>query len=1258
MGNFYGPARMALRLNPVNRPSGLPPRETRLRFPALVLLLLVTTQPGLSTIQAQARGSHGLRVSYSRDVPEAGATVLVGLPPAGDVTLTVIEAVAGGTAASVGSCGTEPAQLHVAGWLRGQRIGQLRFGCPKQSGDNPFPYEHIVVDLHFEPRPGAPDQARSDRWTEALLGNLLVNADQARAWLRPPDRAARRPLSAIRAETERWRIQVREEGIYQIDFDALVQAGVLTQSLPSSQLRLYYGGGEALSVGEAAGPQPLVEAPVIVEDGGDGHIDEGDYLLFYGESVNRWEHDPETGTYSFRRNLYTTDNTYFLEVDSAGSGGRAEVRSGAPADAGSLRPTGYRERVHFEEENRIAVRLADQGSGNEWYWEDFRRNARNFPVEISEPLDEPVTLRLGFFGVSLNTHLLRVGWNGTDVGDLEFDGPAYTRHEIETGEVPRPGTNLVGLTALSPRTVRLDWLEVEYSRRHVARNGELIYNGPLHEGPVEFRLKGFEDDSVRVFEVSDGLTEIVDLLWEGDDLVFQDMASGMPRRYLAVSPDRWRQPLEIKRAEVNGVADPVAGAEYLVISHPSFMDAATRLANWRGEDDRFGPPLVARAVSVQSIYDEFSGGLLDPAAIRNFTQHAYENWEPPPFFIALMGDGTYDYRNSSGLAPPNWVPAFQDGENTYDEWYGRVSGGDAVPDLAIGRLPVGSRNQADDVVDKLIAYDRSPEPGPWQGRMLLVADDLRNPDNPGHLESEFLLDAENLAQESLAEDLTLRKLYLADFGFEGRTKPRARDEFIRLYNEGALSLTYLGHGNPDVLAHEQMFVLSRDLDDIANEGRLPLVFTAASQVGPFDRLNGPTIAEALVNLPKGGAVGTISATRIGFHPSNMKLAHQFYQRLFRSGRTHVPVGQALMEAKQLVEAGTTQRDVIQRYSLFGDPATYLALPAYDVKLVVADTLQALEEVRIRGEIVDDEGSVVSTYNGTVEIEVFDSSTPGRLDELPYEQLGGTLFRGRVPVDAGHFVAGFVVPKDITYRATSGSISAYAWSGVGPAGFGRVGDLVLTGTAVGANADDAGPHVRIGFNGVADFVSGGVVKSPAVLLVSLSDSSGINVTGSIGHDIELTLDGQTSSLTRLYQPEEGTYRSGSLEFQLPELETGEHELSLRAWDNHNNTTQETVRFRLEPGRPEIADLRVYPHPVVDEAHLTFETHVRLDRIRVQIFSLSGRLVDSFEGEGARGFHQLAWRPPVDLANGTYLCQVTAVAETGRGVTATVPAVVMR
>ena len=140
---------------------------------------------------------------------------------------------------------------------------------------------------------------------------------------------------------------------------------------------------------------------------------------------------------------------------------------------------------------------------------------------------------------------------------------------------------------------------------------------------------------------------------------------------------------------------------------------------------------------MQDIYDEFSGGLVDPAAIRNFLKHAAEHWDPAPFFVVLLGDGTYDYKNNSGSSPGNWIPPYQDRDSTYDEWFVRVAGDDPLPDMAIGRLTVQTQAEADLVVDKVIAYDRRPEAGLWQSRVLLIADDLRNFDNPGAVERWF-----------------------------------------------------------------------------------------------------------------------------------------------------------------------------------------------------------------------------------------------------------------------------------------------------------------------------------------------------------------------------------------------------------------------------------------------------------------------------------------------------------------------------------------
>ena len=113
-------------------------------------------------------------------------------------------------------------------------------------------------------------------------------------------------------------------------------------------------------------------------------------------------------------------------------------------------------------------------------------------------------------------------------------------------------------------------------------------------------------------------------------------------------------------------------------------------------------------------------------------------------------------------------------------------------------------------------------------------------------------------------------------------------------------MTYLGHGTYDRLSHEWMFFLSRDLDKLKNGGRLPLFFTAASQVGVFDDPVRISTPEALLLKEDGGVIGMICATRIGYHHTNVQLANQFYWQMYHTGREHVPIGLALTEAKQLL----------------------------------------------------------------------------------------------------------------------------------------------------------------------------------------------------------------------------------------------------------------------------------------------------------------------------------------------------------------------
>ncbi len=1173
-----------------------------------------------------------------------GQSCWVGLPQTGEPSLEVLRVHGAGVLAvepvgEVWQAAQGPAQLSEVGYVRDQRVVGVVFGPGQLGSDRVGLYAEVEVVVRFGGH-GVSGPVRADRWGEELYQSLLVNYGQARGWRR--GRLDRLAKPAQPAGGERLRVVVRESGIYRITGQDLLDGGIELAGLDPAQLGMWYGGGRALPVLRPA-ELNLAEVGMVVEDGGDGRFDAEDYLLFYGEGVGRWEYQRNTGRYLYRRNLYTRDNVYFLVV-GGGSGRRAQGRSGALADSAPQRPVSYRARVHEESEERILVQTYGINSGYEWYWQEFTGNARNFPLTVQGAAEGPVQIQLGFFGNSDAEHPFAVKWNDAELGQVSFSGTRPDTLRIEAPAGVREGQNSLGLVHLNQPATRLDWYELEYSRAFLAQRGELSFDFPVAGGVTEFALSGFGEGRPRLFEVSAGLTEITDFAYDqtSGQVRFQDGPGEGPRRYLAALPSRWKRPFRIEAEAASNLRATGQGAEYLLISHADFMDAARRLGQWRAQDDRFGQPFSVRVIDVQDIYDEFSGGLVDPSAIRNFLRHAYEQWDPAPSFVTLMGDGSYDFKNNSGTSPGNWIPPYQDGDSTYDEWYVRVAGSepDVYPDMAIGRLPVQTLAQAEGVVDKLINYDRSPLIGPWQTRVLLVADDVHDPQKPGTAESYFLIAAERMVRENLPEDLDLVKLYIGQYPLEGRTKPRARDEFIRRFNEGALVLTYIGHGNPEVLAHEQIFLVSRDVAAIDNGQRLPFMYTAASQVGVFDDPARESMPEILLNMPEGGVIGMISATRIGFQESNMSLARTFFTQMFRSGRQHVRLGLALMEAKQqafILSEGWRRN--IQRYSLMGDAATRLAVPRYTVDLTMPDTLRALQEVRLTGQIRDPEGRAAGDFSGQVWVQAFDSAVHSEVEGLPYIQQGAPLFRGLFRVELGRFEAAFRVPKDISYQAGEGRISAYAWSGDKPSAFGAVDSLVMAGTATGVTPDEQGPQISLGFQGRPGFKSGDSVPPRLVIEVQLSDPSGINVTGETGHEIELRLDDQVLKLTDFFSNQQGDYRTGSLSYELPLLEPGAHTVRLKAWDTFNNSAHAEVQISVEEGRQfALSEVLFHPNPMQHSGSFTYFLAQTASQVDIRVYSLAGRLIDQLTGTTQLGYNQVEWTPPVELANGSYLYQL--------------------
>ncbi len=94
--------------------------------------------------------------------------------------------------------------------------------------------------------------------------------------------------------------------------------------------------------------------------------------------------------------------------------------------------------------------------------------------------------------------------------------------------------------------------------------------------------------------------------------------------------------------------------DYLIISPTAFLAQAERLAQINRDQNN----LKVRVVDIQKIYNEFSTGSQDIAAIRNFVKYVYDNASSDSErlkYLCLFGDGSYDYkdrlRNNTNLVP-------------------------------------------------------------------------------------------------------------------------------------------------------------------------------------------------------------------------------------------------------------------------------------------------------------------------------------------------------------------------------------------------------------------------------------------------------------------------------------------------------------------------------------------------------------------------------------------------------------------------------
>lgn len=739
--------------------------------------------------------------------------------------------------------------------------------------------------------------------------------------------------------------------------------------------------------------------------------------------------------------------------------------------------------------------------------------------------------------------------------------------------------------------------------------------------------------------------------------------------------------------------------EYVIVAPDALLHEAQRL----GEYHRTDNGLKVAVLSQQQVMNEFNASTPDASAYRLLLKTIKDrqvqqtgNTDFAPLFL-LFGDGAADNRKisddwlSADLQKTEFLLTYQ-GVNslnvysyTADDFFGAIdlkNENDTVGmrplGASIGRLPIRTPQQAKEMVDKIIAYDRNLALGDWKTRVAFVTD---NKDGGSHLR-----EAEETATflKKTRPELNVSKLYSDSYAVKtvnGKSSiPEVRRKLMDELRKGVLMIDYVGHGGPAAWADEQILTLN----DIVNfrYPHLPVWLTATCDFTNFDHPVTSAGEEAMLN-PTSGAAALFTTTRVVMNLDNKNMNNQLNKFLFvaeKDGRLR-----RMGDVMRLAKNAMPKYDTINKlnFMLIGDPAVRLKLPPLKASILSLGgktlspegyiPLKASEKVHIKGAITDPEGAVQGDFEGSLFVTIYDAEqTFYALRENGYDSgyrpsykdYSGVVFKGLVTVKNGYFECEFVVPKDVSYGEGNGKISLYAmdpqrmWEAIGVDHSIRI----LPGLPDEPLNDEVPPEIRSLQLGNSSFTDGMTVSNTPLFVARIYDESGLNLSGNgIGHDMMLIIDGREDYsfvLNNYYQASLQTQGEGDVVYMLPELEEGDHTALFVVWDVANNVSRKSFTFRVEKGKDKgVLKSRIYPNPATAKEPMTIEIYNDMPGIEfgayTELFNAQGvRVARSSEYKIETAWDapaKITWLPQttygMDLAPGVYLCRITTQSQDG-------------
>lgn len=1088
--------------------------------------------------------------------------------------------------------------------------------------------------------------------------------------------------SSVLSSGSWYKMSVAQTGVFKIDYKLLQSLGINPDNIDPRNISIYGNGGGMLpELNSVSRHDDLVENPIMIVGEGDGKFDQNDYILFYAEGPNAWQYNAANSSFEYSMNTYADANYYFITV---GQGAGKRTTNATTVGTANTTSSSFDELQQYEVDDKNLG-----GTGRQWFGDffNFSVSTRTFSFNIPNVVtSEPVKVNTAFVANSANnTSTINVKANGQGVASFNIGGvgngsyPNYANSGSAEANVTLNSSALnVEVSFANGSSSSLGYLD--YIKVHARRN--LVFAGSTFNfrdsrtvgagNVAEYTLQGGAGNTV-IWDVTDPVNALNQPYNNtGGQLKFAANSDKLHEFVVFNTSGSFPAPNAVgavANQNLHGLNQP----DMIVVVSDALRPEAERFAQYRSAKSG----LYVQVVTIDEVYNEFSSGRPDVCAIRDFMRMLYVNANgnatDAPQYLLLFGNATFDYKGKE-FSTATVIPTFESVEslnqvNTYatDDFFallgdneGSINTANHTLDIGVGRFPVRTLEQASAMVDKVIHYESIVTFGSWRNNVTFIGDDQ---DSNLHLS-----DAEGHATNVGTNEpvYNIDKIYLDAYQMEstpaGVRYPGVNDAINAKMFNGCLMMNYTGHGGPNGWAHERVLTID-DIRSWKNYNAMPLFVTATCEFTRYDDPAKLSAGEEIVLNPNGGAIAAVSTSRLVYANANERTNRNFLNNLFAQYNGRFPtLGEVVMLTKNATANST---DVVndRKFGLYGDPSLTLAYPQYNVVtteidshsvLTQSDTLKALQSITISGEVREANGALMTSFNGVVYPTIFDKpvsyvtlANATGSNKTDFKVQKNIIFRGKASVKEGKFTFTFIVPKDIAYNYGTGKISYYADNGVVDA-HGYQSDIYVGGTATDFVADTKGPDIEVFMND-EKFVKGGITDANPVILVKLYDVSGINTVGNgIGHDLVAIMNEDTRNtyvLNDYYESNTDDFRSGYARYPLFNLPDGRYKVVAKAWDVHNNSTEDNTEF-VVTSNPCLAleDVFNYPNPFNYSTKFQFQHNKpgELLFVDLKIFDISGRLVKQLTKTiDSPGFQidDLEWDGQTDngmnLSNGTYV-----------------------